>query len=220
MPIHENQPRLEAGAALKTADAAMILLHGRGATADDAIRLGELLSGRATNVALIAPQAAGNAWYPQRFIAPLSSNEPHLSSALNVVARIIDDCVANGFIREKLILAGFSQGACLALEFVARNPRRYGAVIALSGGLIGPPGMPRTITAALEQTPIFIGCGDADSHIPLGSVQESAAVLRKTNAAVTERIYPGMPHTVNADEVSFASELIARVAGGFDKTRT
>lgn len=175
------------------------------------IGLGHRLAAGRPNVALLAPEAAGGTWYPQRFLAPLAQNEPYLASALGVVAQTLDNLVARKIARERIVLAGFSQGACLALEFAARHPRRYGAVAGFSGALIGPPGLPRVLAGSLAGTPVFLGCGDRDAHIPLESVQASAAVFRGAHADVIERIYPGMPHTVNEDEISTVAALIARL---------
>jgi phospholipase/carboxylesterase len=199
---------LQGGAPLKGARAALVLLHGRGASAEDIYPLGEEVSAGVPGVALLAPQAAGNAWYPQRFLAPIAQNEPYLTSALGVVAGLVGGLGKAGVGPERVVLAGFSQGACLALEFAARNPRRYGGVAALSGALIGPPGVVRDLTGDLAATPVYLGCSDRDFHIPLASVEESAGVFRALGASVTQSIFPGMGHTVNAEEVAAVKGLL------------
>ena len=211
MKIHEGQPVLHEGAPLAGAEVAIILLHGRGSSGEDMLGLGRALTAGRTDVALLAPQAAGGTWYPQRFLAPLAQNEPYLTSALGVVAETIDGLVAGRIARERIVLVGFSQGACLALEFAFRHPYRYGAVVGLSGAVIGPPGAKRDLTGSLQGTPVFLGCGDTDPHIPVASVHESAAIFRTMEAEVVERIYPQMPHLVNDDEISSVSGLIARI---------
>jgi predicted esterase len=164
-----------------------------------------------TDIAYIAPQASANTWYPYSFLAPLQANEPWLSSALALINRLFEGLRAEGFDAERVGLAGFSQGACLATEHAARNARRYGCVIGLSGGLIGPPGTSRDHAGSLDGTPVFLGCSDVDPHIPLERVEETAAVLSELGADVDQRIYPGMGHTVNDDELAAARALLARM---------
>lgn len=185
----------------------MILVHGRGATADDILSLAEEV-GR-PGWAYLAPQAAGHTWYPNSFLAPLARNEPGLSSGLAVIGDLLAQVAQAGIPAELTVLLGFSQGACLTLEFVARHARRYGAVAGLSGGLIGPDGTPRAYPGSLAGTPIFLGCSDVDFHIPKVRVEESAAVLEGLGAAVTTRLYPRMGHTVNADEIAFVRAMVA-----------
>lgn len=206
---HGNQPMLEAGAPLSEAAGAIILLHGRGATAEDILGLAGAF-GRA-DLAYLAPAAAGNAWYPYSFLAPLEQNEPWLTSALNKVAATVEQVIASGIPREKVILAGFSQGACLATEFVARYAAKYGGLIAFTGGLIGPPGTSFRYSGSLAGTPVFLGSGDPDHHVPWTRVEESAAVLGSLGAEVTLRRYPGMPHTVSQAEIDEAKKLTSRV---------
>jgi predicted esterase len=184
----------------------MILLHGRGATAANILGLARQFS--RPEIAYLAPQAAGNTWYPYSFLAPLEQNEPGLSSGLRVIADLLKEIAQHNLPPEKTLIAGFSQGACLALEFAARNARRYGALIGLSGGLIGPPGTPREYRGSLDATPVFLGCGDMDSHIPLDRVEETAQVFHRLQAQVTERIYPGMGHAINEDELAFVQQLL------------
>jgi predicted esterase len=214
MSLHEGQVVLRGGAPLGQAAAALILIHGRGASAEDIYSLGEEVSRGDPAVALLAPQAAGNAWYPQRFLAPLGLNEPQLSSALGVIAGLVAEAAQAGPGYEGVVLLGFSQGACLALEFAARNSRRYGGVVGLSGALIGPPGAPRSLKGSLCGTPVYLGCSDRDAHIPLASVEESAAILERHGARVTTSIFPGMGHTVNAEELDAVRRIVRGLAPG------
>ena len=161
-----------------------------------------------TDVAFLAPQAAGRTWYPYSFLSPLQDNEPGISSALGVLAGLVDGLFAQRIEHGRIALLGFSQGACLSLEFAARHPQPYAAVVGLSGGLIGPPGTPRDYPGSLGGAPVFLGCSDIDAHIPLERVQESAEVFRRMGASVDERIYPGMGHTVNQDELAAVNALL------------
>jgi predicted esterase len=188
----------------------MILVHGRGATAADILLLAAELP--RPGFAYLAPEAANNAWYPNSFLAPLASNEPDLSSALAVIASLLAQAERAGIPAERTIIAGFSQGACLSLEFVARHARRYGGVIALSGGLIGPDGTPRDYPGSLEGTPVFLGCSDIDPHIPRERVLLSAEVFRTLGGQVTAKLYPRMGHTINRDEILVARSIVAGVA--------
>ncbi len=207
---HQGQPVLTTGAPLDKATAAMIMVHGRGASADDILGLSaELLE---ANFVYLAPQAARNEWYPHSFLAPIPSNEPGLSSGLAVIAALLAEVEAAGIPAERTILLGFSQGTCLALEFVARNARRYGGVIGLSGGLIGPDETPRDYSGSLAGTPVFLGCSDIDFHIPKERVELSAEVLQRMGGAVTMRLYPRMGHTINRDELRIAQSMVAALA--------
>jgi predicted esterase len=214
MKVHEGQEVLRGGAPLSKARVALVLIHGRGASAEDIYSLGEEVSGGIAGAALLAPQAAGNAWYPQRFLAPLAQNEPYLSSALAVVGGLVGEVTQAGLGFEKIVLLGFSQGACLSLEFAARNPRRYGAVVGLSGALIGPPGSPHKPDGSLGGTPVYLGCSDRDAHIPLASVEESAVIFGRLGAHVTKSIFPGMGHTVNAEELAVVQGIVRGLAAG------
>lgn len=199
------------GAPLQGARAAAILLHGRGSDAADMLGLaGEFGQ---NDIAYLAPEAERRTWYPYSFLAPLDQNEPHLSEALATVGAAFAHLAAQGFSPERVALIGFSQGGCLALEYAARNAKRYGAVAGLSSGLIGPPGTPRDYAGSLAGTPVFLGCSDVDGHVPLARVNESRDVLTRMGAAVTERIYPGMGHTVNADEVANVRTMLAGLSG-------
>lgn len=197
---HKGQPIARAGLPLADAEAVMIMLHGRGASAENILELaGEL---DVPGFAFLAPQAAGGAWYPYSFLAPLEDNEPWLSSALEAVDTAIARAVLAGHEPKQIVLLGFSQGACLMLEYAARHAQRYGGLVGLSGGLIGPEGTPRTYAGSLAGTPTFLGCSDVDPHIPKLRVEESEAVLRGMGADVTARLYAGMGHTVNMDEIN------------------
>ncbi|MFL5734123.1 MAG: alpha/beta hydrolase [Chloroflexia bacterium] len=199
--LHKGQPVPAAGAPLEEARAAMLMVHGRGATARDMLTLAEEL-GR-PDYAYVAPQAAGNTWYPYSFLAPIEDNEPWLSSALETVGGVLARIEEAGIPAERIIVLGFSQGACLALEFAARNARRYGGLVGLSGGLIGPDGTPRDYARSFEGTPVFLGCSDVDPHIPKERVAHSEEVLRRMGGEVTARLYANMGHTVNRDEIEF-----------------
>jgi predicted esterase len=199
---------LEAGVPLEAARAAMILLHGRGATADDIMIIASEL--QQPEWSYIAPQAAGNAWYPNPFTAPLESNEPYLSAALEMMANLVqraEDWVP----AQRIVLLGFSQGGCLALEFAARNARRYGGVVGLSAGLIGPEGTPRDYGGDFDGTPVFLGCSDVDPYIPKERVIESANVFERMGGEVDMHLYHGMAHTVSAEEIAEIRTLAASI---------
>lgn len=210
--IHEDQPLFTAGVSLQEASAAVIMVHGRGATARDILTLADEFN--TENVAFLAPQAAHNTWYPYSFLAPTSQNEPFLSSALSTLDALLAQVNDAGILPQKTVLLGFSQGACLATEYAARNPRPYGAVIGLSGGLIGAPGAARNYGGSLEGATVFLGCSDVDPHIPVERVDETAQTFERMGAAVTKRIYPGMGHTVNQDEVDFIQHHLTAIAAG------
>ena len=209
---HATQPPVAAGVPLGEADAALILVHGRGGSAEDILGLADAVDCR--DLALIAPRAAGRTWYPHSFLAPVEANEPGRSSGLSVLDSIVQDLVASGIAPEKVILAGFSQGACLTLEFVARHPRRYGAVAGLTGGLIGPPGTLSGYQGSFEGTPIFLGSGDPDPHVPWVRVEETAGVLAELGASVELERYPGRPHSISRDEVARLNALVHEVRVG------
>ena len=206
---HQGAQVLQAGVPLDRARAVGILLHGRGARAENILELAQAV--RAQGVAWLAPQAAGNTWYPNRFIAPIASNEPWLSSALGVVGDLVAQVESAGVDRTKILLGGFSQGACLALEYVVRHPARFGGVAGLSGGLIGPPGTTWATDGSLAGTPIFLGCSDVDFHIPKERVLESAEVLTALGAQVETTLYPNMDHIINEDELARVQKLIAGI---------
>ncbi len=195
---HGSQPLVTGGTPVAEASAAAVLVHGRGATARSILRMGAEFG--VEGVAYLAPQAARNTWYPNPFTAPVESNEPGRSSGLDAVAEAVSEATDAGIPPERVLLLGFSQGACLASEFVARSPRRYGGMAALSGGLIGERIDPDDYAGDLAGTPVFFGCSDVDPHIPAERVHESAAVFERLEGDVTTRLYEGMGHTVNADE--------------------
>lgn len=206
---HQGQPLLQQGKPLSEAKAAMILVHGRGATAQSILELAHLLPH--PEMAYLAPQAAGNTWYPYSFLAPIPQNEPGLSSGLQVVAEVVAYVEAAGIPAEKIIIGGFSQGACLASEFMARNARHYGGLLLFSGGLIGPPGTPRDYDGSLESTPVFMGCSDVDFHIPMERVTETAVTLQNLGAAVNKKIYANMGHTIIQDEIDEAQKIVEKL---------
>jgi phospholipase/carboxylesterase len=212
--LHQGQPVLTAGEPLNHAHAAMVMLHGRGASAEDILTLAAEFN--QPGFAYLAPQAANGTWYPNRFLEPIASNEPWLSSALQAVADALAHIAASGIPPEHTMLLGFSQGACLALEFAARNARRYGGVAGLTGGLIGPDDAPRDYAGSLEDMPVFLGCSDVDIHIPKARVELTARVLEALKGNVTTRFYPKMGHTVNQDEIEtvrgIMAALVAKVA--------
>ncbi len=204
--VHQGQPVYTAGKALTEAKGALILVHGRGATAQSILALGNELAH--PDLAYLAPQAAGNTWYPHSFLMPLAQNEPYLSSALQRIGEVVAQIEAAGIRTERIILGGFSQGACLASEFVARNAQRYGGLLVFSGGLIGPPGARREYSGSLADTPIFLGCSDVDFHIPKERVMESAEVFRRLGAQVTAKLYPNLGHTIIEDELLYARQIV------------
>ncbi len=203
---HQGQPIRIAGEPISRAQAALLMVHGRGASAEDILSLANELD--QPGFAYLAPEAAENTWYPNRFLVPLAENEPWLSSALTLVRSVLTEIVNSGIPPERVILLGFSQGACLALEFAARNARRYGGLVGLSGALIGPQDTPRDYAGSLAGTPVFLGCSDVDPHVPKERVDQTAEVLRRLGGAVTERLYPDMDHSVNQDELDFVRGMM------------
>jgi predicted esterase len=188
----------------------MVMVHGRGAGPDDLLSLVPLLG--AADWTCLAPAAAGGTWYPQSFLAPIDRNEPGITSGIAVVHGLVDDALAAGVPPERIVLLGFSQGGCLAVTAAYRRPMRYGGVVALSGGLIGPPGTTWPAAGSFDGAPAFLGCSDVDPHIPLTRLDETAAVLEGMGATVTTRIYPGMGHTVNDDELAMVRGMIRDTA--------
>jgi len=195
-----------AGKTLATADRALIMVHGRGASAEDILSLADHLPVK--EYAVLAPEATGHSWYPYSFLAPPAQNQPWLGSALDLLGTVVDDIVAAGIGKEKIFFLGFSQGACLTLEFVTRKAERYGGVAAFTGGLIGDKIYTENYKGDFGGTPVFIGTGDHDPHVPLQRVQATTALLRGMHADVTERVYPGRPHTILADELSEAARIV------------
>ena len=207
---HAGQPIARAGAPLGDATAALILVHGRGGDAEEMLGLAGLVAPPA--VACLAPQAADSTWYPYRFTEPVARNEPYLSSALSALGDLVDRLVRDGLPTDRIALLGFSQGACLALEFALRRAERFGAVIGLSGGLIGDKVAPATGRGTLDGMPVLLGCSEHDPHIPITRVRETDTVMRALGAEVVTRIYPGGGHGINEDEVGIARRILARVA--------
>jgi len=206
---HRNQSVLQRGAPLNAAKGAVVLLHGRGASADDILGLAQDFD--LPELANLAPEAAEHTWYPYSFLSPIEQNQPWLDSALKLVGETVQRAIAAGIERQNVAIVGFSQGACLATEFVARNAARYGGLVAFTGGLIGPPGAKFVYSGELSGTPCFLGAGDRDPHVPWKRVEESAAVLSDLGAAVTLRRYPGLPHTINQDEIDHAKIILRRM---------
>ena len=206
---HRNQPVFQRGAPLNAAKGAVVLLHGRGASADDILGLAQDFD--LPELANLAPEAAEHTWYPYSFLSPVVQNQPWLDSALKLVGETIQRAINAGIERQNVAIVGFSQGACLATEFVARNAARYGGLVAFTGGLIGPPGAKFGYSGELSGTPCFLGAGDRDPHVPWKRVEESAAVLSDLGAAVTLRRYPGLPHTINQDEIDHAKVILRRI---------
>ena len=202
-----------AGASLEAADGAVILLHGRGGSAEDILALGATiqpeLNGR--RLAWLAPEAEGKTWYPNSFLAPRATNEPGLSSALGRIASLVAQVEAAGVTKDRIVIGGFSQGACLSTEFVASHPAAYGGLMALTGGLIGPMGSTLNHAGDLGGMHALLLSGVPDPHVPWERVEESAAVLTRMNAQVTLRQYPGRPHTVSQDELRLAKAMLEQV---------
>jgi phospholipase/carboxylesterase len=197
---------ITAGKDLAAADRALILVHGRGGSAEDILSLADYLP--VEGFALLAPQATGHSWYPYSFLEPPVRNQPWLGSALEMLASLVQEVEAAGIGRKRIYLAGFSQGACLTLEFTARNASRYGGVAAFTGGLIGDRIYAENYTGDFAGTPFFIGTGDRDPHVPLDRVDATARLLRGMGAEVTEKVYPGRPHTIVADELEQAGKIV------------
>lgn len=208
--LHQGQPRLTAGAPLDRARAAMVMVHGRGGSAEDILGLRQAL-GDVSGWHFVAPQAANATWYPERFMAPMARNEPWLSSALEAVGDTVASLEAAGIASDRIVLLGFSQGACLMTEWAARHARRFGGIAALAGGLIGPDGTPRDYAGSLDGTPVFLGCGDVDAHIPVARVRETAEVMTRLGGTVDARVYPGVPHGIIQDEVDAVRALMDRL---------
>ncbi len=209
---HQGQPVRHAGTSLEQARAAMVMLHGRGGTAESILELARVLD--QPGVACLAPQAAGNTWYPHSFLAPWRQNEPNVGAALQAVEEAVAQAQAAGLRRERIMLLGFSQGACLAAEFAARHPARYGGIAILTGGLIGEQIDHTAHQGSFQGTPVFLGSGDPDPHVPWSRVEETAEVYRALGADVTARRYPGRPHTVSQEEIERVRAMMAALLEG------
>lgn len=203
---HADQPILTTGPAPEAAAATLVLVSGRGAPAASILPLYDEFG--LDNLAALAPEAYGNTWYPHSFLAPLETNQPYLDSALRRLDSIVTDLLSRGIQSDRVALLGFSQGGCLVAEFAARHPRRYGAIMVLSGGLIGPPGTPRSYPGTLSGTPILLASSDPDPHVPFERVRETEAVFTRMGAKVDLRRYPGMPHTINEEELLACRDLL------------
>jgi phospholipase/carboxylesterase len=205
MYTHQKQI-ITAGASLDKAKGALVMLHGRGGTADNIISLaGEF---NIKDLAIVAPQASNNSWYPYSFMMPVAQNQPALDSALQIIGELVDDLIAKGIAAEHIYFAGFSQGACLTLEYVTRNAQHFGGIIAFTGGLVGKELATANYKGDFSNTPILITTGDPDPHVPLIRVEESAAILKNLGADVTVKVYKGRPHTITSDEIELANQLI------------
>jgi predicted esterase len=209
MKPHADQPIRHAGQPVDYANGAMVLLHGKGASADNLVELSELLE--CERISYLAPQASDKAWFPNGITDPISRNEPHVSASLEFVDGIVDALIEKGIPRRNIVLMGFCQGACLALEYVLHRPERYGAVFALSGALLGEDARLSERKGDLKRTPVFIGSSDIDFMVPRTRVLASAETFRGLNASVTERLYPGMPHTINQEEVDAMRHTLHRL---------
>ena len=209
MDPHAGQPTVQAGAALGKGRGVMIMVHGRNSGPRNILDLVATLD--RPDWTYLAPAGANGTWYPFGFMADIAKNEPHLTSALSFLDRIVTDVIGHGIAKHRIVLLGFSQGACLSAEFAIRHSGRYGGIVVLSGGLIGPPGTTWHGDGSFDATPVFLGCSDIDAHIPKERVDESAAVFRRMGAEVTECIYPAMGHLINEDEIAFARAIVDRV---------
>ncbi len=212
MKPHAGQPLATAGAPLGKSPVAMILVHGRNALPANILSFVPAF-GR-PDISYLAPAAAGGTWYPLSFMADREKNEPGISSGLWVLEQLVQHVVRAGVRRDRIVLLGFSQGACLTAQFAASHADRYGGVVLYSGGLIGPPGTTWTYPGSFGGTPVFLGCSDVDAHVPKTRVDESAAVFERMGATVTEQIYPGMGHLVNDEEIAFTRALLDEITGG------
>lgn len=201
-----NLENTTTGKPLNEAKKALIMIHGRGAGSTDILSLARHLN--VSDFALVAPQAQGNTWYPYSFLAPTSQNEPSLSKSLNLISEVVKTVEENGISKENIYFLGFSQGACLALEFTARNASKYGGIVAFTGGLIGETISEKTYSGNFENMPVFIGTSDPDFHVPVERVNETEMLLKKMGASVTKKIYENMGHTISQDEINLANELV------------
>lgn len=206
---HQNQKIATAGAGIDEAEIAMLLVHGRGASAQSMLLFADEFE--RTDIHYRALQASGHSWYPRSFMAPKQMNEPGISSGLQAIYDQLEELHECGIPTGNIVLLGFSQGACLATEFAARHPRRFGGVVGFSGGLIGQEVDPKNYSGSMEQTPVFLGCSDRDPHIPKERVDETEQIFKQLEASVTKRIYEGMGHTVNQDEIDFVRDLLLEI---------
>ena len=203
--MHQKQI-ITAGNALRQNGRVLIMLHGRGGSAEDILTLASHL--KVDDFTLLAPQATNNTWYPYSFLAPPTQNEPWLSSALTILNDLLDEVTGKGIPFEHIYFLGFSQGACLTLEFVTRNAAKYGGVVAFTGGLLGDKIYPENYKGNFENTPVFIGTSNPDPHVPVERVYATTNILKNMHADVTEKVYAGMGHTINQDEIDNANRLV------------
>jgi phospholipase/carboxylesterase len=197
---------ITAGKKTTEAKKALIMIHGRGGSAEDILTISNYL--HVKDYALIAPQATGNTWYPYSFMAPPSENEPWLSSALSVLKEVTADVIADGISAENIYFLGFSQGACLTLEYISRNATKYGGAVAFTGGLIGDKIYPANYSGQFDNTPVFIGTSNPDPHVPVARVRETEQVLQGMGAAITVNVYNNMGHTISQDEIDQANRIV------------
>jgi predicted esterase len=212
MKPHAGQPLATAGAPLGTSPVAMILVHGRNALPANILSFVPAFAH--PDITYLAPGAAGGTWYPLSFMADQEKNEPGISSGVWVLEQLVQHVVRAEVRKDRIVLLGFSQGACLTSQFAASHADRYGGVVLYSGGLIGPPGTTWNYPGSFGGTPVFLGCSDVDAHVPKTRVDESAAVFQRMGATVTERIYPGMGHLVNEEEIAFTRTLLDEITAG------
>ncbi|MCU7547602.1 dienelactone hydrolase family protein [Chitinophagaceae bacterium LB-8] len=203
--MHKRQ-LITGGKDITEATKVLLMIHGRGGSAQDILSLSSYLE--VADFTLLAPQATNNTWYPYSFMAPPAQNEPWLSSAIDLLKGIVNEIMSNGISTENIYFLGFSQGACLTLEFVTRNATRYGGVVAFTGGLIGDKVYPENYKGDFNGTPVFIGTSNPDPHVPVERVYATSNILKDMNASVTEKVYNNMGHTINQDEISLANSLI------------
>lgn len=197
---------ITSGTDLSNATKVLIMVHGRGGSADDILSLAHFL--HVKDFALLAPEASGNSWYPYAFIEKPEQNEPWLTASLSLLAEVVEDVHKEGIEDENIFLLGFSQGACLVLEFAARNATKYGGIVAFSGGLIGDRIYPENYHGDFQDTPVFIGSSDPDPHIPVKRVGATAKIFEQMNAEIVVQLYPQMGHTISREELQKANKLI------------
>jgi phospholipase/carboxylesterase len=205
MYTHSKQISI-GGVTAADAKAALIMIHGRGASASDIMRLANEFNVK--DMAIYAPQATNNSWYPYSFMAPEKENEPALSSALGIIDSVVQQAITDGIGTDKIFFMGFSQGACLTLEYIARNAKQYGGAVAFTGGLIGEEIMPENYSGDFNGTPVLVTTGDPDPHVPLSRVEESIEILKSLNANVISKVYKGRPHTISFDEIKLANQNV------------
>ncbi len=207
---HKGQPVATRGKPLNESRGAVVMMHGRGRDTDDILGVAERVGD--DNFTYLTPAAKDNSWYPYSFLEPIEKNEPHLSHALEVFDDIVNEVVEKGIPKRQVVLAGFSQGACLTAEYAVRHAERYGGILIFTGGLIGPPGMRWEYEGSFDGTPVFLGTSDVDEFVPEQRVRETAEIFEKMGANVALRVYPGMEHVVNDGEIAVAKKILQEVA--------